>query len=284
MQEVEIMKRLAIGIFQMKGREDPEINLKIIEHALVEAKSRSADIVVFPEMSMGVFSREKTPSMFSPCYTNFVATISKLAQTYSIDVVSTAWEPGREKEHPYNTSLFISREGLIISSYRKLHLFDSLGFSESSYIKAGEEPPEAIEYNGIKLGLSICYDVRFPELYRYQAQKGVEVSIVSAAWYQGTLKERHLHTLLQARAIENTMFVVCADLCGRGFCGRSCAFDPYGVKILEMGEEEGMGMVYIEKTRLNEVRKKLPCLSHIKKKIFFSSSTFNNEKLIVDAP
>jgi len=132
----------------------------------------------------------------------------------------------------------------------------------------GDEPPPIFTLNGIRIGLAICYDLRFPELFRYLAHQGVQISIVPAAWYAGNLKEDHWLTLLRARAIENTMYVGGCNLCDPPFAARSAIFDPFGVILAEAGESEKLMTAVVEVSRVREVRTKLPSLSHCKLSVF----------------
>ncbi len=259
---------LKIALCQLKAQKKYPPEPTPMEKWAREARDRGGDIVVFPEMTMGVFSSKHPPSMLAIHYKDMKKNMEEIAQTFQIDILACLWEPSSTDKRAYNTALLINRRGKTLLLYRKLHLFDSLGLSESSFITPGNTLPPVIDYQGFKISVSICYDLRFPELYRYQAMEGAEISIVCSGWYEGILKETHLHTLLQCRAIENTMYVACANLCGENFCGRSCAFDPYGVKQGELGEEEDIILMDIYKDRLSKIRKKLPCLRHIRKDLF----------------
>jgi len=258
----------SIGVAQIKANKIPCENLEKIREKVVKSKERGIDILVFPEMTMGIFDSKTPPSLFSKEYSKFLSSICSIAKENKIDIICSLWEPSTQPKLPYNTAAFISREGKVNILYRKLHLFDSMGFNESNFILPGKTPPPVWDYHGLKFSLSICYDLRFPELYRYQAKMGAEISIVCSAWYGGILKEEHLQVLLQARAIENTMYIVCANQCGNNFCGRSAIFDPFGVKLADAGEEENIICCLISRNRIKKIRERLPCLKHLKEEIF----------------
>jgi deaminated glutathione amidase len=141
-------------------------------------------------------------------------------------VAAVLWEkvPGHDKV--YNVLAVFDPNGELATVYRKLHLFDALSVRESDRMLAGQAPPPVVSICGVKVGLAICYDIRFPELVRYLARQGAELLLVPAAWYAGPLKEDHWLTLLRARAIENTCYAAGAVLTGKSFIGRSAAFDP----------------------------------------------------------
>ncbi len=228
---------------------------KKIKYICTEAKSHNIDLIVFPEMSMGVIDRSNTPNILSSNYKQFISKIKEISKETQIDIIATAWEPDKNKRGTYNSTIFIQRDGSHTILYRKLHLFNSLGFNESSLVLPGYNLPKIIEYKGFKLSVSICYDLRFPEIYRYQAVRKTDISIVCAAWYMGKHKEEHLTCLTKARAIENTMYIVLSNLCGDNFCGRSSIFDPFGIQICDAGEDEGLIYGYIRKNRLEKNKK-----------------------------
>ena len=121
---------------------------------------------------------------------------------------------------------------------------------------------------GVTVGAAICYDLRFPELFRHLARQQADLVIIPSAWYAGTLKEEHWLTLLRARAIENTCYAAGVNQVGSAFCGRSAVFDPFGAQIADAGEGTKLVCVRIEKDRIAEVRSKLPALSHIRRDLF----------------
>ena len=115
----------------------------------------------------------------------------------------------------------------------------------------------------VQVGFATCYDLRFPELFRSLVSRGAQVLALPAAWVSGPMKEEHWFTLLRARAIENTCYVLGADQVGRRIIGRSAAFDPMGLPLLDLGTaQEAVGLVDIDLDRLAEVRELLPSLSH----------------------
>ncbi len=259
---------ITIGVSQITGYREVDNSLKIIKRHATLAHEANVDLLVFPEMSMGVFDKKNTPYLLSLEFDRFSSSIAQIAKSYKIDIITTGWEPSPNRKLPYNSVIFVSRNSDIDILYRKLHLFNSFGYKEEDYICAGNHPPQIIDYMGFKLSVSICYDLRFPELYRYQAINGTEISVICSAWYQGILKEEHLITLLRARAIENTMYVVCANLCAKNFCGRSSIFDPFGIKLADIGEQETIMYSEVYKKRLKEVREQIPSLTHRRDDIF----------------
>ena len=146
----------------------------------------------------------------------------------------------------------------MVATYRKTHLYDAFGYKESDTNKPGDKFFEPIDTPFGRIGLFVCYEVRFPEVARYQRSKGADIIIMPTAWAEGKLKSQQFHTLIDARAIENTVYMVACDLCGAGSLGESCVVDPMGVNIALAGENEQLLAAVIDTDRIEEVRKKLP--------------------------
>lgn len=162
----------------------------------------------------------------------------------------------------YNT-LLVADRGELRATYRKIHLYDAFSFTESDTVAPGSEPAPVLDFDGIRVGLGTCYDLRFPELFRVLAAAGAQVLALPAAWVVGPHKEEHYQTLLRARAIENTCYVVTADQIGRHAIGRSGGFDPMGLTLLDLGTADpGYGVVHIDLDRLAQVRTVLPSLAN----------------------
>jgi deaminated glutathione amidase len=165
-----------------------------------------------------------------------------------------------------NRSIIIGPDGKIRARYDKMHLFDvnlSTGESwrESAAYQAGDRPVALTTPVGL-MGLTICYDLRFPDLYSAYAKSGVDILAVPAAFTAPT-GEAHWHTLLRARAIESEAFVIAAAQCGthedgRETYGHSLVVNPWGVVLLDMGQENGLGFADIDLARVTEVRAQIP--------------------------
>ena len=170
----------------------------------------------------------------------------------------------------YNTAVLLDPEGAIAASYRKIHLFDvripdGAMFTESEYVVAGDDPVVA-PILGSTLGLSICYDLRFPELYRRLVELGASILAVPAAFTLHTGKD-HWLPLLRARAIENQCYVLAANQHGRHTpertsFGKSCIVDPWGAIIAQVPDRDGVAVAELDMAYLEKVRQELPCLGH----------------------
>jgi predicted amidohydrolase len=156
----------------------------------------------------------------------------------------------------------ISTTGKVSSVYRKLHLYNVLGFKESAKLLPGKNIVKPARTNAGSVGLLICYDLRFPEMSRILTVNGADVLVAPSAWVAGEMKEEHWQTMVKARAIENGSYVIAPDQLGNIYCGRSMAVDPFGVVLVDMGQREGVEVVDIDKLRVQQVRKSLPLLKN----------------------
>jgi len=171
----------------------------------------------------------------------------------------------------YNTAVLLDRTGTVQATYRKIHLFeatldDGRVIREREIYAAGSEPV-LVEIEGWKCGLSICYDLRFPELYRWYSARGADLLLIPANFTQNTGKA-HWETLVRARAIENQCFVVAANQCGvnpvTGVAsyGHSLIIGPWGETLAEGGEEECVVSAWLDRDLLQKVRNRVPALFH----------------------
>ncbi|MBW2355641.1 MAG: carbon-nitrogen hydrolase family protein [Deltaproteobacteria bacterium] len=260
---------LSIALVQIETTPDPAANLANARIWARRAAGQGADLVVFPEMFMGLPKADCPPAQIAAAdQGKFVRGLEALAAETGVFVVSGSWEPGPEPRRAYNTAHIFSPEGRIVASYRKLHLFDALNVRESDIMTPGDDPPPVVDIAGVRVGLAICYDLRFPEIFRYLAVQGAQLVLVPSAWYQGPMKAVHWLTLLRARAIENTFYVAGCNLVGSAFCGSSAVFDPFGVIQAGAGEVPTLVSASVDIQRLEAVRHKLPSLRHRRLDLF----------------
>ncbi len=262
-------KHLTIALAQIEIATDPAINLEKVDTISRESASRGADWVIFPEMTMGLPTPAVPPiSIVETGGKAFLDGLAAIATKTGQIITAGGWEVGSDNQHAYNTAFTMAPDGQRLAAYRKIHLFDALSVRESDVMSPGTALPPVIDLFGIRIGFAICYDLRFPELFRYLADQGAQLIIVPSAWYQGPMKEDHWLTLLRARAIENTLYVAGCNLTGPTFCGRSTVFDPFGVPLAGAGEEETLILSKIRVDRIDAVRSKLPCLQNRRRDIF----------------
>ncbi|OLN32989.1 carbon-nitrogen hydrolase family protein [Desulfosporosinus metallidurans] len=263
---------------QLVSLDDKHVNLKKAENAVKYAKQiHGADIVVFPEVFMSHFPIG-TPKDISlkdaePVDGPFVGGMCKLALQYGVWLVFGMREATEEPsdERVYNTTVIVSSEGSVISTYRKTHLFDAFGYNESKNIKPGDALFEPISTPFGKLGLFVCYELRFPEIARYQAIHGAEIIIVPSGWVHGPMKEYHWRNLVTARAIENTVYMVaCGKVSDNFYIGQSLIADPMGVIMVSGPETEALIPCRIDLGRIKGVRAKLPSYLHRRPELYTS--------------
>jgi predicted amidohydrolase len=159
-----------------------------------------------------------------------------------------------------NTIVAVRGDGLL-ATYRKQHLYDAFGQTESDWVEPGElGEPSTFELAGLRFGLMTCYDLRFPEVARTLIDAGAEVLVVPAEWVRGPLKEHHWTTLLAARAIENTAYVVASDHPAPIGVGHSQIIDPLGVLPAGVGTAHGIAVATVERAAIDRVRATNPSL------------------------
>lgn len=255
-----------IAVVQLKASTDKEKNLENILQYILQAAKRKADLCCFPEFMMFYTSSKQTPHQLAneaeTVDGNFVQSISKAAKQNSIQIIGTFYEKSKRKDRVYDTSFLIDKHGKIISVYRKIHLYDALGFKESDKLISGSKIVPPVKSSIGKLGMLICYDLRFPEMSRALASSGSQILVVPSAWVKGKMKEEHWITINKTRAIENGCYVVAPDQVGNIYCGRSLVVDPYGKILLDMKKRHGISTVDIDINKVNKTRKILPLLKN----------------------
>lgn len=254
---------MRVALAQVTASREKAENLETARRYMGEAARSGVSLLVFPELFMAVPSNERKPAdLAEPLDGPFVRALGQGARELGISIVCGIWEASQDPSKPYNTAVAIDTAGHVVAAYRKLHLFDALSVRESATMQPGAAIPPVWELDGVRVGMGICYDLRFPELFRSLAERGAELVVLPSAWYAGSLKEDHWLTLLRARAIENTVYVAGANQAGGPFCGRSAAFDPFGVMLADAGETQGLALFDVRGHRIAEVRAKLPSLTH----------------------
>lgn len=265
---------LQVAVIQMNSQADVAKNLEQARVLVERAKSRGAELVVLPE-NFAFFGDETDKRQLAEAIGDgpISQALAAMARENSVYVVGGGFpERSGDADRPHNTLLVVSPTGAPLATYRKIHLFDvELGaggsYSESAATSAGSSVV-VTEIAGFKVGLSICYDLRFPELYRALAEQGAEVLLVPAAFTLHTGKD-HWHVLLRARAIEAQAFVVAAGQHGghpggRQTYGHSLVVDPWGTVVAEASDGVGIATATLERSRLDAVRRSLPSLRHRK--------------------
>jgi len=261
---------LRVACVQLTSGADKAANLEKAEPLVAKAAATGADVVVLPEKWNAIGNLE---ALHAAAETldggESVEAMARWARSYGITVVGGSITERREgRAKLSNTSIVYDPQGSIAGVYRKIHMFDvEVGghvYRESDAEEPGDEPV-LVEAEGWCTGLTVCYDVRFPELYRILALEGAELVTVPAHFTLYTGKD-HWELLLRARAVENQYYVAAAaqigeTLPGRLSYGRSLVADPWGTVIAMAPDEETVIVAELERRRLEEVRAKLPSLA-----------------------
>jgi deaminated glutathione amidase len=255
---------VAIAVAQFAPTTDAAANLLTIRSLATTAVARGARLVVFPEYS----------SYFAPTLGqdfvdasqaldgDFVGGVRALATELDIYLIVGLVERIDEAARFSNTLVAISPTGDTVGTYRKLHLYDAFGEKESTWVRPGNiEPPQTFEFEGFRVGLQTCYDLRFPEVTRRLVDAGATLVLVPSEWVRGPLKEAHWRTLITARALENTIYVAAADQTPPIGVGNSMIVDPMGVEIATLGEVKDVAVATISVDRIASVRSLNPALA-----------------------
>jgi len=254
--------RVAVG--QVAPGVDAASNRAAIRRAIDDGVQQGARLVLLPEESMLTAGEidEGRADIVAREWPAFLALLSDAARTHSVWIIAGGYEPSGT-ELPYNTIVVIGPEGEVVDSYRKLHLYDAFSYRESDYVTPGAEVPPVVMVDGVAVGIVNCYDIRFPELTRDLVGRGADVLAISAAWVGGTRKEDHWLTLMRARAIENTCWVLGAGTSSPDCIGSSLVIDPLGIVTQQMpptGEHVLLADVTLD--RIAEVRHAVPSLAN----------------------
>jgi deaminated glutathione amidase len=255
---------------QLNSTADKDRNLEVAERLVREAAADGAELVVLPEKWNVLGAPEVLAAGAEPLDGPSITAARAWARALGIHLLAGSFtEDGGDGEKPFNTAPLIAADGEILAVYRKIHMFDvdvgGVSYRESEQERAGEEIVVA-EAAGVEVGLTICYDLRFPELYRILAVRGAQVLAVPSAFTLHTGRD-HWEILVRARAIENQAFVVAADQFGQApphyhSYGRSMIADPWGLVLATAPDEECFVAADLDLARQEEVRATLPSLAN----------------------
>jgi len=262
---------MRVAVCQLNSRDDRAANLGVARGLLDRAAAAGADLAVLPEYVdyLGPADGSPKPEPVDGEFAEFFATA---ARELGIWVHAGSFhEAGPDERRTFNTSLVFDRTGTLAAVYRKIHLYDveiagRVSYQESKSVAPGAETV-VTQVEGVRTGLSICYDLRFPELYRQLAVQGqAQVLVVPAAFMLHTGRD-HWEVLLRARAIENQCYVVAAGQIGdhepgRTCFGRSMIIDPWGTVLAQAPDTVGITTADLDLERLDQIRSELPSLAN----------------------
>jgi deaminated glutathione amidase len=259
-----------VAVAQFSSVLDKAENRRRASLAVAMAGEQGASLVVLPEAAMYAFG--PPGSDLAPHAERldgpFVTTLHESATSTSSTVVAGMFEATADGGVA-NTLVVVSPAGLI-ARYRKLHLFDALGWRESDQLRAGDpvgDGPAVCQLGDLTLGVMTCYDVRFPELARVLVDAGATALAIPAAWVAGARKAEVWGDLVRARAIENTAYVLAAAQPGPAYAGHSMVVDPLGEPLVVLdastdGGAASIALADVTAEMVSEVRRSLPVLEH----------------------
>jgi predicted amidohydrolase len=255
---------MRVALIQLAASTDSERNRAAVRDRLTGLEGAEIDVVVLPEGSMHDFGQDghDLAAAAEPVDGPFVEMLTEQARRLDATVIGHIFERHESDGPPYNTAVVIGPDGSVRATYRKIHLYDSFGYVESKRLSAGPVEPVVVEVADLRIGLLTCYDLRFPELARLLVDRGADVLAVPTAWVRGPLKEDHWETLLRARAIENTAYVLGAAQCGANYTGRSLVVDPMGIVIAGAGETDADLIADLTADRVAAARERNPSLAN----------------------
>jgi predicted amidohydrolase len=268
------------AVVQLNSTEDTDRNLSMADRLTREAAARGAELILLPEKWSVLGTADHMAAGAQPLDGPCVDWARSTARELGVDLVAgSIVERSPEREKLSNTSVHVGPDGAVRAVYRKMHMFDveidGVTYSESRHEQAGDEVVLSALGSGVGLGMSVCYDLRFPELYGQLAVRGAEVVSIPSAFTLTTTRD-HWEVLLRARAIENQCFVLAAnqfgphppgDRCG----GRSMIVDPWGIVLATAPDGEGAVLADLDFDRLRDIRRRLPSLERRREDILVRS-------------
>ncbi|MBV8945829.1 MAG: carbon-nitrogen hydrolase family protein [Solirubrobacterales bacterium] len=262
---------MRVGAVQLNSTDDTDRNLATADRLVRQAAGLGAEVIVLPEKWSVLGMPEQMLAAAEPLDGRFISWARAAARELGIDLVAgSIVERVEGREKTANTSVHVGPDGEIRAVYRKMHMFDvevdGDVYAESATEDPGDEVVLSELADGVRLGMTVCYDVRFPELYRVLAVRGAEVVTVPAAFTLATTRD-HWEVLLRARAIENQCFVIAPNQIGAHppgpRCGgRSLIVDPWGLVLAQAADLETAIVADIDFDVLQRVRRRIPALTH----------------------
>ncbi|MDJ0898169.1 MAG: carbon-nitrogen hydrolase family protein [Xenococcus sp. MO_188.B8] len=268
------MKSYIAAAIQMTSKPDLEKNLVEAEELIELAVRQGAELVGLPENFAFLGQESEKIAQSVEIASKSDKFLKTMAQRFQIHILGGGYPipVAGEPTKVYNTAFLINPDGQELVRYQKVHLFDvdvpdGNTYRESSTVMAGQNLPAVYASPTLgNIGLSICYDVRFPELYRHLSRQGADVLFIPAAFTAFTGKD-HWQVLVQARAIENTCYVIAPAQTGNHYerrytHGHAMIIDPWGTILADAGSQPGVVVAEINPGRLSQVRQQMPSLQH----------------------
>lgn len=247
-----------------------EKNISKVKSLFKETDLSVTDIVVLPEMWTSGYDLENIEDYAEDNLQSITETIQSLAETYKVNIVAGSVPNEYGADGVYNTAFIVNKDGECIYEYSKMHLVPML--NEPDYLKSGEKGVETFELESEKMGVLICYDLRFPEIFRDLSLSGAKVIYVVAEW--PIERTDHWVTLLKARAIENQCYIVSSNTIGSQsngttFAGRSSIINPFGEVLAEAdSDNETVISADLDLDDIDRIRKDIPIFKSRRKDLY----------------
>ena len=262
---------MKVVIVQMSSTEDKKRNLDKSLDSINRVAKEKPDLVVFPEYQMFVpdyskpeFVKENAETVHGEFISSIIAMVARL----KLHVLINVSELDKTSFKPFNTSFLISDLGIISGRYRKMHLFDAYGMTESCCYEPAHDPAVTMKLNNANIGVQICYDLRYPEPSRVLRLQGSHILVYQAGWFSGNRKLETWKTLLRARAMENGAFVIGAAQCGPKFTGHSMVVSPYGDVLDEAENDEVIISTDLDLDLINKYAKDVALIEHRRRDLY----------------
>ena len=271
------MTKLKISIAQMNIKlGKPQENLEAVHQFAMQAAAEDADVLLLPELWSTGYDLENAATYATSIDEGIFAETAIIARENRLHIIGSCLSK-LDNGKIGNTAVFINPDGSLLTDYSKIHLFRLM--DEHQFLAAGEKLAIAETAWG-KMGLAICYDLRFPELFRRYALADTVLTFLPAEWPHPRLA--HWQTLIRARAIENQMFMVACNRVGvskeTAFCGHSCIVDPWGEVLVTGGEAEELLTAEVDLERVTAVRQTIPIFQDRRPAIYNQSLAKPNKE------
>lgn len=248
------MGKAGILAIQVGWTEDKDDNLRRALALIDEAMSiyNNVDLICLPEMYYVNPTRKNLDTVGMPLWNPLTIALADRARKYKVNIITGCF-PWQNEEGLFNTCLCLNRDGAIVGQYSKTRLFDAVGYCESDLVKPGKEMC-VVDFDFGRVGIAVCYELRFPEYLRELASHDVQLLCLPAAFY--TPRHDHWAILTKAAALQSLTYLCAVNQYNRFYFGRSCIVDPNGVVVGEASDKEGFAYGLIDLDYVKEMREK----------------------------
>lgn len=255
---------MKVALAQFAAGEDKPANLERLRALAGNAAAAGASLVLAPEASMHGFEPSDRPlaDVAEPLDGHFVTALGEIARELGLTIAAGMFETA-DGGRAFNTVVAVGPTGELAGSYRKQHLFDALGWTESARLAPGTAGDQLLlDVGDLRIGVLTCYDLRFPELARALVDDGATALAIPSAWVAGPHKLDQWEALTTARAVENVCYVLACGQPPPEYVGHSRVVDPFGDVLAALADEDGVAVADITADRVTTCRQAMPSLSH----------------------